>query len=178
MERAIRRKVLVVLLLITGVVLSAAVHEFGHAGAAKLVGGDVISVQPWCFHGKAHCNLAGIATNAQLALVSVSGMLLTVLAGITGALLVSFGAGRIPQAKIGVWLFVPMLFQSLAWFFLPPLLMLGFDWPSDDIVVFIRSSGWHPLLVACFGFCLSVLSGGILVWIYTGAPAGEGVKVS
>lgn len=178
MARVAWKKVLVLMLVAAGFVMAGAIHELGHAGAARLVGGDVISVHPWCFLEKAHCQLSGIVPGARLALVCSAGIIFTVLVGMTGSLVVSLYAARIPLGKIWVWFFVPMLCQSLALLLVPFLLLLGLgELQNEDVVVFIRESGWNPLAVVCLGFCLVGLIGGLLTWSYQRRPVRKAAPV-
>jgi membrane-associated protease RseP (regulator of RpoE activity) len=166
MTKSKRRKLAIVALALAGGVLSGAIHEFGHAGAAKLAGGKVVEVQPWVFVGSPHCRSTGISSDVGQAFVKIAGMGLTVVVGLIGTIAMLVMTGRSSWGKIGVWFFVPMLCQSLAWVLLPLLLILEMDEPKDDIVGFIHHSGWSPFAVLCLGLGLVALNSALLTWIY------------
>lgn len=158
-------KILVAILALAGYIAAGAIHELGHACAAIWVGGQVISIQPWVMMGTIHCNLANIGAGFPMAVVAMAGMLTTVLVGIAGSLAVTLCAARFHFSKIGVWLFMPMLCQSLAWLIFPLFLSRGLLQPNDDIVQFTHQSGWPPFAVMSIGFVLVALNGGLLIWI-------------
>jgi len=64
-----------------------------------MAGLQILHLQPWALFGRAHGRLAGETTQAWFAAVSISGMLFTVLIGVTGALLTGLAARKSPALQ-------------------------------------------------------------------------------
>lgn len=164
-------RVCIAVLAILGWFLSGAIHELGHAVVAKMAGLQVLHMQPWVLLGRVHVRFAGETTDAWHAAIDISGMLLTVLIGITGTIVTCVVGRRGAVIKRAVWLFVPMICQSLAWVALPLILAVGGSAPNDDVTTFIRTTGWNPLTVLAIGLGLVGFCGVVLVWTFKQAAA-------
>jgi len=154
------------LLAAVGWLLSGAIHELGHAVTGRMAGLRVAHMQPWALLGRVHVQLEGATTDAWCAAINISGMLLSVLTGVTGTVLAVFAARRHRMLKRAVWLFLPMMCQSLAWVVLPPVVALGVSFPREDVVRFLRNADWHPVAAMTLGLGLAGICGAVLVWTF------------
>lgn len=175
-ERPVKKippRITIVVLAVLGWFLSGAIHELGHVLVAKMAGLKVIHIQPWALMGRVHVRFAGETTGFWHAAINISGMLFTVLVGITGTIVTFVAARRRPAMKIGMWLFIPMMCQSFAWIVLPLAVAFGASAPSDDVTSFMHNSGWGALAVSATGLCLAALCGGALMWTYKQGAANK-----
>lgn len=148
----------------SGWLLSGAVHETGHAIAAKIAGLDIVQMQPWAFLGRVHVRFSGETTRSWYAVIDISGMLFTVLIGIGGTVGAALVAQKWRAASLAVWFFIPMMCQCLAWVALPVVIMLGGSAPRDDVTNFIQQTGWHSFVVLLMGVALAVSCATVLRW--------------
>jgi hypothetical protein len=149
-----------------GWLVSGAVHEAGHALAAKMAGLKVVEFQPWAFLGRLHVRYTGVTTDAWWASIHISGMLFAVLIGILGAVVVTFITRKWVRAGLAVWFFVPIMCQCLAWLAVPIATMLGTTAAGDDVTKFMLRTAWSPWVVLVIGLALAVLCGSVLRWSY------------
>ncbi|GAP12508.1 peptidase M50B-like [Longilinea arvoryzae] len=121
-------------------------HEGGHALAALLSGGTVGLIDVNFLNFSAHAVLDGTFTNAQQALISVSGWALPVL-----VYLIFLGITRSGRNLLLIavrWIGgVSVLGSTLPWVVLP-LVYLSGERPADDVISFVIFSGLPPILVA------------------------------
>ena len=155
-------RLIIAALVLSGCVLSGAIHEVGHAIVGKMAGLNVVYIQ---FFGRVRLYLSGKTTGLWYAAISISGMLFTVLVGLAGTLAVILLGGKWPYIRYAVWLFVPMMAQALAWFCLPLVVVFGIKIPDGDIQKFMQQTEWSPLIVSLIGLMLVVLCVAVLKWV-------------
>ena len=109
---------------------------------------------------------AGETTGAWYAVIHISGMLFTVLIGITGVAADGLLGQKWREVKRVIWFFIPMTCQSLTWIGLPVAIMLGASAPRDDVTKFMQQTGWHPLAASFIGLCLVALCAAVLMWAF------------
>lgn len=146
----------------SGWLFSGAVHETGHAIAAKIAGLDVVHIQPWALWGRSHVRFAGETTRWWYAAIHMAGMLFAVFVGICGALGASMLAQKWRAARHALWFFIPMMCQCLAWVALPLGMMFGARASRDDLTKFMHQTGWHAFPVMLIGLALLALCATVL----------------
>jgi len=146
-----------------GVVLSGTVHELGHAIAGKMAGLHVVYIQIL----PPALRLSGEPSGFWNAMISISGVVFSVLVGLAGTLGVVLLASRWPHIRYAVWLFVPMMAQALAWFCLPLVAVVGVRIPDGDIQKFIQQTKCPPVVVSLIGLMLVVLCVAALMWVWS-----------
>jgi hypothetical protein len=154
----------------TGWLLSGALHELGHALAASMAGLEVTSIQPWMIMGRVHVHMEGSTSDAWRAIINVSGMLVAVSVGLAGTGIVGLSSRRNCAAKAGLWFFLAMLCQCLAWIIFPLAPTFGVHTPSDDVARFILNSRWSPIVVTAMGVSIAGVCAGVLVWASKQSP--------
>ena len=157
---------LILLAACAGVVFSGAVHELGHALAARKVGMHVTSVQPWLFLGSPHVTFEGSGSDRAWAAIHGAGLLAAVTTGLMGTAVAGLLVRRGSRFAALTWLFIPFLGQTLAWVFLPIAMACGANVQGDDSAKFVRASGWHPLWVSCVAFVLVLLCVALVITLY------------
>jgi len=140
-----------------GWIASGVVNEYGHAGAAKLLGATVTDVQPFVFLGHSDCAYEGDLSAAQEALITIAGLFACVAVGVLGLLIVPFKKlGALPALCVAVFFAVPLV-KSIEWIVFSLLHMSG-QTRAHEAVEFIQQSGFQPLIVAVIGVGLAVLA--------------------
>jgi hypothetical protein len=162
MTNSVFPRLIIAAFVLSGWVLSGAIHELGHAIVGKLAGLDVANIH---LFGRVRLRFSGKTTSLWYAAISISGMLFTVVVGLAGALAIVLLGGKWPYIRNAVWFFIPMMLQSLAWFCLPLLISCGIKIPDDDIQKFMRHTEWPPLVVSLIGLILIVLCVVVLKWV-------------
>jgi hypothetical protein len=162
MTNSVFPRLIIASLVLSGWLLSGAIHELGHAITGKIAGLNIVNIQ---LFGRVHLRFSGKTTTLWNAAISISGMLFTVMVGLAGALAVILLKGQWPYIRYAVWLFVPMMSQSLAWFCLSLLISCGIKIPNDDIQKFMQQTEWPPLVVSLIGLILIVLCVAVLKWV-------------
>ncbi len=152
----------IVILVLLGFFLSAPTHELGHLIVGKMAGLklDFIQIIP------PSVGFSGETTRSWNAAISVSGMLFAVLVGLAGALAVVLLQANWPYLRYAIWLFVPMMAQTIVWFALSLVAAFGATIPEGDILKFIQHTEWPPLVVCLIGLVPIALCAAVLkrVW--------------
>ena len=156
-------RLIIVVLVLLGSVLSGIIHEIGHAIVGKLAGLNVVYIQLF----PPGVRLSGEATHFWNAAISISGMLFTVLVGLAGTLGVILLGSKWPSVRYAVWFFVPMMAQALGWFGMSVVNVLGIKRPNDDVQKFIQQTEWPPFAVSLIGLVLVVLCVAVLKWVWS-----------
>lgn len=154
------------LIVIFGWFLSGVIHELGHLIVGKIAGLKVDSIQPWAIFGGLHVRFSGKTTNLWYAAISISGPLLPVLVGVTGVLAIILLKDKWPYIRYAVWVFWPMMVQSLMLLCVPLAAAFGIKASNDDVTKFIELAEWPPLAVSLIGLLLAGLCVVVLKWAF------------
>jgi hypothetical protein len=155
-------RLITAILVLLGTMMSGVIHEMGHAIVGRMAGLHVIYIQLF----PPGLRLSGEATRFWNAAISISGMLFAVLVGLAGVIGVVLLETKWPSIRYAVWLFVPMLAQSLGWFCVSLVNVLGFKVPNDDVQKFTQQTQLPPLLVSLIGLVLAVFCVVVLKWVW------------
>lgn len=144
-----------------GWMLSAVVHELGHAFAVLVNGGTVTEIQPWVLVGAPHTAFVGNFSTEQNAVIAVAGAALVYLIGILFFSLFPFRKSN-PYLTIAVTFgILPFVAQSISYIILPILFVFGAS-IRDDVINFLAYSGLSPLIVSCTASLLAISAGLII----------------